>query len=291
MGIGWFRMRPKRNVVQEELARLIDLQAEAFQNLPSMWSTDHIEPCELHDEQTVRRFERQYGDSSRALQELLEFPVCDPATGTPTDDPDLEFHWRVYPITRREIFPLQWRLQAHRTFLADSLPRQLGQWKDWLTAVRHGSHQSYLLDLYLHETTISLDFLFQELKWEAQDSVSQTGRWATKPKLAAVRDQIFSFQVPDFFPAPLVPLQRSELAVDLSNHPSYQSISKKVEELIRLTRSWDANVKGTRKLRYYENYYMTFAQFLDQANDKWLHDFLRWVEACCCKEMGLFLDY
>ena len=37
--------------------------------------------------------------------------------------------------------------------------------------------------------------------------------------------------------------------------------------------------------------YPTFDQFLAQASDKWLHDFLAWAETCCSMQMGLFLDY
>ena|ERR1051325_10264984 len=121
MGIDWFRMRPKLTTDQGGLARLIELQAEAFQGLPSMWSTDQLETPESYENETIRRFERQYGDSSRALKQLLDFPVWDSGTDTSNDYPDLAPCWRVYPITHTSIFPPQWRVQAHRTFLADSL--------------------------------------------------------------------------------------------------------------------------------------------------------------------------
>jgi hypothetical protein len=70
MGIDWVRMRPKRNAPQGRLNELIDLQAKAFQGLPSLWSTNQIEPL-VHDEQEDRRLRQQYGESSRALGELL----------------------------------------------------------------------------------------------------------------------------------------------------------------------------------------------------------------------------
>src|SRR5262245_40643132 len=128
-------MRPKRSINEAELAPLIALQAEAFQGLPSMWSTDQIEPYDHHEKETVRRLEQQYGDASRALREMLDFPKYHDATDTASDNPDLVVCWRVYPITHNSIFPLQWRVQAHRTFLPDSLEHQLGVWKEWIAAV------------------------------------------------------------------------------------------------------------------------------------------------------------
>jgi hypothetical protein len=291
MGIDWFRMRPKQNAQESELHRLINLQAEAFQRLPSMWSTDQIEPSEIYDEEETRRLERQYGDSSRALTELLDYPTWDDSTYTPHDYPELALCWRVYPITHSGIFPIKWRVEAHRTYLAEPLREQLRTWTDWVFAVSQGRYRQYLLDLYLYETTIRINYVYRVIRNAAQESLSRTGRWAIKPDLVSVRDRILSFQVPALYPASVPLPAQIDIAVNLANHEAYQSISQKVHELIALTRSWDANVKQNWKIRYYENFYETFDEFLAQANYKWLHDFLAWAEACSSKGMGLFLDY
>jgi hypothetical protein len=289
MGIDWSRMRPKAHVREAELNRLIDLQAEAFQALPSMWSTDHIE-AEIYNEEEVKRLERQYGDSSRALAELLDFPTYNDAI-KPNDYPELVPCWRVYPITHNSIFPLKWRAQAHRTYLPDPLRQQLRIWKDWLAAVARGDNLPYLLDLYLYDQCMLINELHADTRAIAEGSLSSTARWATKPELVAARDRILAFQVPALHPAPLHPPANTNVTANLAEHEAYQSITQKVRDLVALTRSWDANVKQNRKIRYYEDYYMTFDEFRGQANDKWLHEFLEWAEACCSRDMGLFLDY
>lgn len=49
---------------------------------------------------------------------------------------------------------------------------------------------------------------------------------------------------------------------------------------------------GSRsKLRYYQDYYPTFEQYLDQSNDDWLHEFFDWAERCSSLGFGLFFDY
>jgi hypothetical protein len=291
MGIDWFRMRPKQNAPESELHRLIDMQAEAFQGLPSMWSTEQIEPLEIYDEEEARRLGQQYGESSRTLRELLDFPAWDESTHTPHDYPELLVCWRVYPITHYSIFPIRWRVQAHCTYLPEPLREQLRIWKDWVSAVSEGHFRQYLLDLYLYDITIRINYLYRDIRSVAEESLTRTGRWATKPDLVSVRERILSFQVPALYPAPIHSSAQADISVNLAEHEAYQSINQQVHELIALTRSWDANVRENKKIRYYENYYMTFDQFLAQANDKWLHDFMAWAEACCSKEMGLFLDY
>jgi hypothetical protein len=285
MGIDWARMRPKPGVDDKELSRLIALQAEGIQGTPSFWTSDGVDT-------DVPGLCRQYGESSEALAALLDFPKREPPDDGPNDFADLTTCWRVYAITHNGIFPPRWRLEAHRTMLAEDLRHQIVKWKQWLTEVKDGYHQEYLLDLYLHDTTILLPVLFQDLKNAARESLTKTGKWASRPDLVEVRNRILAFQVPAIYPAPLLRQAGApQPFIDLAKHEPYQEITGKVKEVIALTRSWDANVRDNRKCRYYEDYYLTFDQFLEQANGHWLHDFLKWAETCCDKRMGLFLDY
>lgn len=144
MGIDWYQMRPKKSAEESELRRLIALQAEAFQRLPSMWSTDQIEPLGMCDQEEARRLEQQYGESSTALRKMLDFPTWDESTGMPHDDSELAVCWRVYPITHNSIFPIRWRVQAHQTYLPDSLWEQVRKWKEWVSEVLRGCYRPYL---------------------------------------------------------------------------------------------------------------------------------------------------
>jgi hypothetical protein len=291
MGIDWFRMRPKPDADAGELDRLIALQAEAFQKLPIMWATDSIEQYDLYDEATVRRLQEQSGDACEALEQLLDFPPTGPDGESPADDPDLWFCWRVYPITQFEFFPLRWRLEAHRTILPHELGRQLAVWREWIAAVDRGEHRRYLLDLCLYETVLDLHLRYPDLRKVAERSLSKAARWANKPEIAEIRERIFAFELPALYPAPLFPPPDPQPLADPADDPAYRAITGKVDELVALTRAWDYNAKQNYKLRYYENCYRTFQQFLDRTKDKWLHEFFAWADECCSRGMGLYLDY
>src|SRR5262245_35214319 len=107
-------MTVKGGVDRTDLSRLVEQQATALQGMPCHWSVDPIEEPDSFHDSTRDRFENQYLESSRALGQLLEFPQCDPVTGTSQDHPDLDPCMRIYPITRNSIFPPRMRQQAHR---------------------------------------------------------------------------------------------------------------------------------------------------------------------------------
>ena len=292
MGINWCRMSPKPDTDRGELLRLIEQQAIAFQGMPYYWATDPVETPDSYHENTRRQYEEQYLASSRALEGLLEFPHCDPDTGTANDDPTLDPSMRVYPITHNTIFPPQWRLQAHRTFLPEQLPGQIAIWKNWITDISEGCHRHYLLDLYLHETTMRLATHCQDLQSVAEGSLSKTAKWVATPDLVAVRKRIASFPIPTIYPAPVVtPLASSEQTINLDEHSRYQFVCSQMDDLISLTRSWDRRAKDDWKVRYYQDHYQTFQQYLDQYQDEWLRSFFTWADTCCSKGFGLFLDY
>jgi hypothetical protein len=292
VGIDWYRMSPRPDCDQAELTRLVEQQANAFQKMPYFWATDPIEtPSTFHDN-TRNQHEQQYLSSSKALRDLLIFPQCDPTTDIPTDYPDLESCWRVYPITHNTIFPPKWRMEAHRTFLTQELHEQIVFLKAWTTEVAEGRHENYLLNLYLYETTMFLATHCQQLKGLAEASLSMTAKWANKPDLLTVRKKILALPNPTVHPAPLESaLMGSDQLMISRGHSLIASLWKKIEELISLTRSWDSKAKEGWKLHYYQDFYQTFQQYLDQGKDAWLHSFFQWAERCQSLGFGLFLDY
>lgn len=281
MGIDWLRMRPQANADAQTLARLVELQAEGFRDgYPDAWKIGG-EVAAVSDERRLDR-QRQYQEASQQLRALLEFPP---------HDPDLDLGRRNYAIARNRIFPPCWQVAANRTFLPQALADQLVVWKTWLAEVAAGKHQTYLLQQYLYETTTDLDAYSRELKEAAQTSLTVTAAWAGKPDLVALREQIFAYQAPPIHPAPNFPWPERRNAEVPLDHSPLLAIQQKLDELVGLTRNWDRRVKGSRKLGYYQNYYCTFAEYVDQATSPDLQEELDWLTACSDRAMGVFLDY
>lgn len=285
-------MRPKPSADKKRLSALVERQAKAFQSMPYFWCSDPIETPAAFHERTRMLHEQDYLDSSRRLMECCEFPRCDDETGVCADFPDLAFSFRVGAVSSNSSFPPVVRMHALRTFLPEALPCRVSAWKTWCDEVRSGLHVHYLRRLWAYETTMSLNRYGAELQRLAALSLAETAKWAARPELTSIRNEILASSVCEVAPAPVFyPAMESEMRPLAGDDALFNSIWPAVEKLVRLTRAWDARVKGRWKLRYYENYYPTLEQFRDQANSEWLSEFFDWVDRCCSERMGVFLDY
>lgn len=292
MGISWIRMRPKASIEPGLLIALVERQAKAFQAMPYFWCTDTIETPEEFHQQTRELHENEYLESSRQLQECCEFPEYDDETGSCIDLPDLEFSFRVGAVKSNSTFPPIARMRALQTFLPDDLPDQVRIWKKWCEDVTSGLHTDYLRRLWAYETTMSLNHFGTELKRVAGLSLEETAKWATRPELKAVRDEILAGSVSEVLPAPVfIPDAEATVQTIAGDDDLFDSIWRDVRDLVQLTRTWDSKVKGRWKLRYYEDYYETFEQFRDPAKSDWSREFFGWADRCGHQGMGLFLDY
>jgi hypothetical protein len=93
----------------------------------------------------------------------------------------------------------------------------------------------------------------------------------------------------------------SRVRIEPSERPSlrqdefeaqYAAAFEGVKSLIELTRAWDSNVRGNKKLRYCEdNYHLTLDEFRHHARDSWLQEFFKWATQCVQRRFGLYLDY
>lgn len=291
MGIDWLRMRPKRGAKESELYRLADQQAEAFQRLPSLWSTELVAwPVAIESGEQCR-LRKQYRESSEALRELLVFSCEADPPGSSYEDCTRSDCWRVYPITHNSTFPIPWRVQAHRTYLPGQLREQFQTWKKWNSAVSAGQYRNYLLRLYLYTMAIQIHGFHQHIRSIAEKSLAQSARWASKPGLVKAREQILCSEAIPLHPAPILPFADTDCPLNFADEEACQSMRKKNQELIELACSWNAQVRQSWKMRCDGSCQMTFDQFLAQANDAWLQSFLEWAESCSRQEMGLFLDY
>jgi hypothetical protein len=283
-------MRPKPGVDPAELERLVRRQADAIQAMICCWPTHTLTP-DSYDEQTKQRLERPYLESSEALKGLLEFPEYDDEAKLCCDHPDLAPCWRVYPITCNTVFPLQWRLTAHRTILPDELGPHIEVWTRWLSAVSGGEHRMYLFQLYTHEITKRLYAHWQDLKEQAEALGPETTAPSQRPRFEALRARILGRPTPVIAPAPIRPAATSgQTPADEDQPPDDREVMGWATELLSVIRVW-AEVTGDESLCGYEADFPSFDQYLAEARDPWLLNFLRWAETCRSLGMGLFLDY
>lgn len=288
MGIDWFRVGVRRETDPAQLGRLMEQQALAFQSIGTWNSkacTDRVRDALCH-----RLHFETYLAASDSVRGLLEFPGWDDERQRATDLPDLVPCWRVYPITYNPTFPPLWRMRAHRTFLPDQLRAQLLVWKAWAAQVANGEHDAYLRELHLHETSDFMRHHWSFLRAAATESLTRTASWAHKPALVEVRERVLRLPEPTVSSVPIEPTEkRSVKPEEFDAH--YAAVFEEARTLIALTRAWDANVRGNRKLRYYEGYYhLTLDGFRARARDPWLQEFFAWATRCVQQGFGFYLD-
>ena len=289
MGVDWFRMRPKADANPEVLIKLIHEQFTYFPysggHIKSLY-TDKILYDNLSEEQ-LTYYATCYGESSKALQALLEIEPY-----PPLDFPNFEVCWRVYPITYNLIFPRQLRRDAYRTFLPEELPKQLEIWKNYIADVHQGKLKPYLLDLYLYYISKSLYEHWEFFQDSAQASLSRTNNWVNKPALQLLQAQILNLTAPYRHPTPPdLPPEKSYYTPEFISRLNmiYELVQSQAEELVKLTCAWNAKVPKNWKHRIRGISY-NFDEFMELSKDLWLTEFFTWVERCCAQGMGLYLD-
>jgi hypothetical protein len=289
VGIDWLRMTPKPDADPDELRRLVREQAVAFQSLYGWESTGAHD--EMRDSLLGELHFGPYRAACHTLVSRIDFPPVRDEDGCAVDHPALAPCFRVYPITRNPTFPPLVRCRAGRTILPDELPGQLAEWRRWAEEAARGDHDDYLRELHWYDTADWARCHWSCLHAAAVGSLSATGAWASKPGLIAAREEILRL------PEPTVP--RVRLSPDDKKpwdpadlEAGYPACLAAARTLAELTRRWDRNVGGNRKLRYYENsYHLTLDEFRARAADPWLHEFFAWAGRCAELGFGLYLDY
>jgi len=286
MGADWFGMHPRPDVPRQELVELIEEQAYSIQALPQLWDS---EPTIFSDQAAVITGGELLDRYKRSSQALASSLIIDKHLSLN----DFPASWRIYVITQKRVFPPEWRLHAHRTYLPDELVGQLVIWKQYIQATQQGYYRRYLFDLYLYHLSLEIYEGWRELAELASASARETAAWAQRPILVDIRERIDNMPAPVLHPAPLWAQWQPIAGGDVDERDGRYVLSQQqIEQLVQLTRAWNTQVKGRWKIhRYREHYLDTFERFLDLANDDWLINFFAWADHCCKGDMGLFLDY
>jgi hypothetical protein len=285
VGIDWYRMRPRPGAARERLAALVAEQALALLQLPSFWSADLLPGTPLPEEDPAVL--DAYQRSSRELAELLEMPDY-----PPTDIPDLDPRFRVYPIAGCEVFPPQSRLGAYRSFLPDELLAQLGRWRGWLDRVRQGTAEGYLCRLYAYETSLTWWQHATALRHALDGAVKRPDAPSDAAKFREACERVRA--CPEMLPLPapaLPPYGPADEPASAEDLALQAQCWKEAGELVALSEAWDAAVEEPWQVRVDRAYYASPEQFRNEANGPWLGEFLNWAQRCCDAGCGLFLDY
>lgn len=291
MGVDWYRAKISNAAGPAKVDELIERQAIAFQ---SMWGWISIACSDYNGVESAlleRLHEPAYLAASKALRALIAFPEWDEESGRPTDVPDLEICWRVYPITHNPIYPPLWRVRAHRTFLPGELPHQIRQWRKWAAQAASGEHDDYIQELHLQATSDFMHYHWSYLRGNATASLGEDGDWARKPALVEVREKILRLGEPAVASARIDPADKRPDDLE-SIGGRLRTLFGDLAVLLDLTRAWNSLVRGNWKLPdYTDSYSLTLDAFKEHARDPWLLDFLRWADECAESGFALFLDY
>lgn len=291
MGVDWVRAYIPQDSASVQLERLVEQQAVAFQSMWGWWSQACADYNAVRRALNERLHLTGYRAASDSLRKLLTIPEWDDARNCPTDLPELEACWRVYPITHNPIFPPLWRLRANRTLLPDQLGLQILEWRRWIEQAAGGEHDDYLRELHLFNTSDFMHYHWSYLRGNATASLSEAHRWAKNPDLAEVRDSILRLPEPIVMAARVDP--SDEASADRDGLVACcQELFDDLAVLLDLTRAWNSIVQGNWKLPDYEDDYdLTLDAFKEMTRDPWLLDFLRWAEDCSGRGFALFLEY
>lgn len=295
MGVDWTRMRIKADVNLAAIRELIELQSCCF---PNRMLDERLAQIAFNKLDSISLAEKDkiYTESSYSLRQLLEFENY-----PPSDFPDLDLSRRVYIITYNSIFPLELRRDAYRTFLPETVPKQLEIWKNYYLAVKQGKFQDYMLNLYLYEHTYNFYRSYKLLKEYAELSLKKSNLWANKPDFLDIRERILNFAEPYKHPAPVWLKNEPQINYNyLEVKYIYELVCKYTDEYRQLNLAWNSRVPRNWKTSLLKKCH--FEEFIDTSDDlSSIHtnsntdadlcNFFNWVERCYSKNMGLFLDY
>ena len=191
---------------------------------------------------------------------------------------------RVSVISSEVLFPIEWRVDAERTFLPWELSDQLAKWQTYREEVRLGGSSPFLRQLYiytcLHElVTVDLANFISVV----QHSLTATGSWAKRPEVAACRDAVLAVPILTLPPPPRWPAGGGESDVTAVD----RGFAKVELSMI----AWNSAVqRGNLRLRLPRRP-LPFEQWVAaRLEDEWFSAFLTWAEPWKCGGYGLYRD-
>jgi hypothetical protein len=286
MATDWCRAEVKADADAALLRTLVEQQALAYQ---SIWGWPSATADVVREDLSFRLHGQALRTANRELREALAFPGWNAEQSCPRDIPLLDNRRRTTAITHNPLFPPLWRCRAYTTFLPTALGSELSRWRTWAGQVADGEHTEYVRELHLHATCHLMKGHWSDLRHLAVASLPRTAAWATAPALREIRDAILRLPEPMIEAIRLDPSDagipgQEEIAL------RWETAREQLEAMVGLTRAWDAEVPGNKKLGFTERHYdTTIEQFRSRGRAAQLHDFLDWARQCHERGFALFL--
>jgi hypothetical protein len=276
MGIVWFPCRVEPGIGREEIDRLVRIEARMFLAAGGRL-TSELERLVKFTEPEREEIARAYREAGRLDGRLLFKRTSH----------------HVYAITDEELFPLEWRMDAYRTFPPWELPGQVETWQAYRAQVARGGHRASLLRLLLYLRSNALaDYFRGSLIGAAERSLAATSSWARQPEFGAIRDRILTTPCPEV----LAPPVWQELADQPLWHApaadgQFQELRNRYEQVAELAKTWNATVqRGNRRVEL-PLPFPDLEEWIARrfADDRYAR-FLTWLEPWVRGGYGLYRD-
>lgn len=280
MGLDYYRMRLLTDDVAE-VKRLIDLQAliirqEGYQ-CPDLipFNSDY-----LSDPEQRRLVAEQYHPTIEALQTLIEIEPYDP-DGFPNS---------MWPLVAKyDIFPAEWRLASHRSYLPEDVGPQLNQWVSYLQKVQQGHYHSYLLQWFLYDSSKQLMEVWVELNSALLSALQRDNAWSNRLQASTLPARIQDCPSPLQYAPPLWSEWKDDnTPIDPNNNALLAEFMAAFENLNTLRREWNYAVPTNRHVKIYSSF--SFQNLLNLADQALADKFMSWMKQCVIDGKGLFWD-
>lgn len=278
MGVDWIPFKPKDSGDLLLIRDLAIQQAQAFKDM-----NDYGFYAESkQDVQNASQAQETYVAVSQQLFSLLTF-------GRYSEDPEYLDSRRVTILSLRRFFPHAWRQGMFATILPAELPHEMTKWRTWISRIRGGHLQHYLMQLYVHEMSRTIHGAWTALLEEANMTRQLTNPWTRKGGFQRLYSEIQSIAEPPIIQPPgrIPDLEESQL-VDEHLLKRVKSIEEEAARFLRLVRLWNSIAK-----EYWTGWWNlgSFDSFTQPAFDPDLDDYFNWMEHWQIQGYGLYLDY
>jgi hypothetical protein len=287
MGVDYCRISLKPGVDPEAVRPLVERQAEAAFRYGGFFY--------YYQEALVGRVDPWHSDQA-ALEDFLR--ACEAL------EDRIVFHtiqrngeeyrdtYRTLPITGGEIFPLEWQVAAHRTFLPDELPGFVKVWRDYLEQVERGWHRGYLTLSHVYQDWCFVREIWEELDGIARGVPDRANVWAQRPALLAVVESLASMGPPPDQPLPRWTAWRDRPQAPLDPEDAQRAAAwldfrARLETVIR---GWNSRVPSKHKipLSRLGKFNPIEPWIAEHLADDYRRDFFDWLDDCCAHGHGLY---
>jgi hypothetical protein len=188
-------------------------------------------------------------------------------------------------FTANTIFPVEWRIDACRTFLPEELAHRIVLWKDYWQDVQQGHYKAYLLKWYLFWESHKAFQTWQALQHDLDALQPRQEEWVDDLLKTDLPYRIYMSHAPArYHPPRWEDWQGNNTSVDVATDDRYVHLQRDIASLQMLRREWNSVATGFR-IHYTTE---TFDEFLAQRDDLHLDWLFEWLKSVVERGHGLY---